>query len=327
MSSAPTRQGRASEGGKSLRTLVIGCGFIGSHIVKELSAAPNHRPVVLTRSRPQEDLAELIGEDALHIGDACEPVALEAALNSVRHVVFAAGGLPPPASEQAPEPDPRLTLDPIRSVLGALRTRPGVALTYLSSGGTVYGEPSQIPVNENAPTRALGAYGQQHLACEAEVIRNRQENGLLARILRCSTVYGEHQRPDRGQGAIVTFLYRIARGDPVDLFGGSTTIRDYIYAGDVARIVVALLGRDDGAPIVNVGTGKGTSLLDMLHLVERQVGRPAQIVPHPERHFDVHRIVLDTTRLRELVELTPTPLETGIERAHRWLVRVFPEPA
>ena len=313
--------------GAPARTLVIGCGFIGSHIVEELSTAPNRRPVVLTRTRPREPLAELIGEEGLHVGDACDPAALKTALDGVRHVVFAAGGPLPPFSERDPEPDPRLALDAIRSVLGALRDRPGVALTYLSSGGAVYGEPDRIPVDEDAPTRPLGAYGRQHLACEAEVTRARREDGLTARILRCSTVYGEHQRPDRGQGAIVTFLHRVAREEPVDLYGGGTTIRDYIYAGDVARIVVALLDRRDGAPIVNVGTGKAASLPDVLRLVEEQVGKPARVVTHPERRFDVHGIVLDTTRLRELVELTPTPLEAGIERTHRWLSTTSPEPA
>ena len=311
-----------------MSTLVIGCGFIGSHIVEELSAAPLHRPVVLTRTRPDESLAELVGEENLHVGDAREPAKLEAALDGVQHVVFAAGGPLPPASERARESNPDAAPASIRSVLGALRARPGVSLTYLSSGGAVYGEPDRIPVSESAPTRPLGAYGRQHLACEAEVLRAREEHGLSARILRCSTVYGERQRPDRGQGAIATFLHRISRGDPVDLYGGGTTIRDYIYAGDVAAVVIALLGRENGAePIVNVGTGTGTSLLDLLRLVEREVGRPAQVVAHPERRFDVHRIVLDSARLRRLVELTPTPLERGVERTHRWLSAASPEQA
>jgi nucleoside-diphosphate-sugar epimerase len=125
----------------------------------------------------------------------------------------------------------------------------------------------------------------------------------------------------------VTFLHRIERGDLIDLYGGGATIRDYVYAGDVARILVALIGRDEGSPILNVGAGEGTSLIDVLRLTERQVGRPAQIVQHPERDFDVHRIVLDTRRLRELVDLPLTSLESGIERTHKWLSTVTPELA
>ena len=111
----------------------------------------------------------------------------------------------------------------------------------------------------------------------------RAASGLRARILRCSTVYGERQRPDRGQGAVVTFLHRIERGEPVDLYGEGTTVRDYVYVGDVARACVELVGRTDGPPVLNVASGEGTSLLELLRLVEDELGRRAEVVEHPAR--------------------------------------------
>lgn len=326
MSTAPSPEGCATGEERGSRILLIGCGFIGSHILGELVAA-SRPPVVLTRSYPDEAVAGLLADGDLHIGDARERDVVDRALEDVGHVIFSAGGLLPAASEENPELDESLTLTPVRTVLAALRARPGVTLTYLSSGGTVYGEPQEIPVSEDAPTEAFGAYGRLHLACEAEVMQHHRAFGLRARILRCATVYGENQRPNRGQGAIVTFLHRIERNEPIDLYGGGATIRDYIYAGDVARIVVALIDRHDGSPILNVGAGEGTSLIDVLHLAERQVGRPAQVIQHPERDFDVHRIVLDTQRLQELVDLQLTPLPVGIERTHRWLAAAAPELA
>ena len=212
-------------------------------------------------------------------------------------------------------------------MLEALRRRPGATLTYLSSGGTVYGEPERLPVPESAPAAPGSAYGKLHLACEEEIERARAEQGLRTRILRCSTVYGEHQRPERGQGAIVTFLYRIARGEQIDLYGDGTTIRDYIYVGDVARAVTALVAHEGGPPLVNVGSGEATSLVDVLEAVEKEIGRSAEIVRHPERGFDVHQIVLDTTLLHETVELEITPLSEGVERTSRWLANLTPEPA
>jgi UDP-glucose 4-epimerase len=317
-------QGGATGGGQSSRILVIGCGFIGSHIVEEF-AASGCAPIVLTRSRPGEAVARLLADDGLHLGSAEDPGLLDRALAGVRHVVFSAGGLLPAASERDPDLDAKLTLTPVRAVLEVLRGRPEVTLTYLSSGGTVYGDPARLPAREDDPTVPVSSYGTLHLACEREIERARVEHGLRSRVLRCATVYGEHQRPDRGQGAIVTFLHRIEQGEPIDLYGGGATVRDYIYAGDVARIVVALLGRDEGPSIVNVGAGEGTSLLDVLRLAEQQVGRPAEIVQHAERPFDVHQIVLDTARLRELVDLPLTPLEAGIEKTHRWLAGAAPE--
>lgn len=305
---------------------MVGCGFIGSRTVRELCAAG--APIaVLTRSRPSSTIADLVLEEDLHQGDASDPEVLNAAFENVGNVLYTAGGLLPAASELEPERDAELTLNPLRAVLAALRDRPGVSFAYLSSGGTVYGEPDHNPVREDASLRPRGSYGRLHVQCEAEVVREREDFGLRARILRCSTVYGEGQRPERGQGAIVTFLHRVATGIPVDLFGGGASVRDYVYVGDVARVLVALAARDDGPAIINVGSGEGTSLADVLALVEAEIGRPAEVVQHGVREFEVERIVLDISRLRSMIPLEVTPLSEGIDSTWAWLRSVTPELA
>jgi UDP-glucose 4-epimerase len=305
-------------GRQGARVLVVGCGFIGSHVVTEL-ASRDRPPIVLTRSQPADAVLRAIAPGDLHLGDAADTGAVASMLEGVGHVVYCAGGLLPARSQDEPERDALLTLRPLRAVLEALADHPGARLTYVSSGGTVYGEPEQVPVDETAPANPLGSYGELHLACEEEILRHRTERGLRARIMRCSTVYGEFQSPDRGQGAVTTFLHRIEKGLPIDLYGGGSTVRDYVYAGDVAQVMVALLDRDDGQAILNVGSSEGTSLLELLRLVEAQLGRKAEVVSHPERGFDVHRIVLDTSQLRSLLNFQPTPLTTGIARTHQWL--------
>jgi UDP-glucose 4-epimerase len=176
-----------------------------------------------------------------------------------------------------------------------------------------------VPVREEDPTAPTSVYGRHHLDCEREIETARRECGLRTRILRCSTVYGEHQRPDRGQGAIVTFLHRIERELPIELFGGESTIRDYVYVRDVARTVLFSGIREDGPDLLNVGSGEGTSLSQALELTEAQVGRPAVVNRQPERNFDVHRIILDIERLRSWSGLEPTPLAVGVARTHAWL--------
>jgi UDP-glucose 4-epimerase len=302
-----------------LGTLVIGCGFIGSNVVTAL-AERGEQPTVLTRSRPVPEVIAAIGESNLLLGDAADPETVEAAVADAERVVFCAGGLLPAASERDPELDRRLTLGPVEATLAVLERRPGATLTYLSSGGTVYGEPVRVPVRETDPTVPISAYGRLHLACEGLIEKARRNSDLRARVLRCATVYGEHQQPDRGQGAIVTFLHRIETGQQIDLYGGGTTVRDYVYVGDVAEAIIETMGRTEGSDLVNVGSGEGTSLLEVLRLAEEQVGREAKVVSHPERGFDVHRIVLDPTRLRAMTSFTPTSLEEGIARTHRWLV-------
>jgi len=305
-------------------TLVVGCGFIGSHVVREL-ARQGRPPTVLTRSRPEEEIAASIS--TLHLGDAADPTIVAAALEGVDQVAFCAGGLLPAASERDPERDRELTFGPVQTMLAALRQRPEICFGYLSSGGTVYGDPVRLPAREDDPTVPISTYGRLHLACEQMIERERQEHGLRSRILRCATVYGEHQRPGRGQGVIATFLDRIERGQEIDLYGDGATIRDYVYAGDTARALVALVDRADCPPLVNVGAGAGTSLLEVLQLVERELGREAEIVKHGERDFEVHQIVLDTSLLHSLIDLSITPLAEGVRRTHEWLAAIGSEQA
>lgn len=300
------------------KILVIGCGFIGSNIVEGL-IRHSHHPRVLTRSHPPASIAKLLPDADLLLGSAEDPELLDRALEGIDHLIFSAGGLLPAASEKNPELDTRLTLEPVKAVLRALRAHPDATLTYLSSGGTIYGEPSAVPVDEAAPTKPVGAYGRLHLACERAVLAACREQGLRAWILRCATVYGEHQHPDRGQGAVVTFLHRIECGEPVHLFGEGGTIRDYVYAGDVAEVIVQLLDCSEGPTILNLGSGEGTSLAALLALAEREVGREANVVHHPARDFEIHRIVLDIAKLRDLTGFEPTPLKTGVANTHRWM--------
>jgi UDP-glucose 4-epimerase len=308
------------------RVLVIGCGFIGSNVAEALARA-GEPPIVLSRSRPTESVVATIGDANLRLGDAAEREDLEGVLGDVSQVIFCAGGLLPVDSERDPERDRRLTLAPVATTLAALADRPGVHLTYLSSGGLVYGEPTRNPVKETDPTEPSSTYGQLHLECERMIGEATRDAELQARVLRCSTVYGEHQRPNRGQGAVVTFLHRIEREEPVDLYGGGSTVRDYIYVGDVARAVVESAAIVGGPEVVNVGSGEGTSLIELLRLAESEVGQPAKVVEHPRRDFEIDRIVLDTTRLESLVGFQPTPLEVGIARTHRWLRTLAAETA
>jgi UDP-glucose 4-epimerase len=325
VSPLPSRRSDLPEGQKRDLTLVIGCGFIGSRIVTELRQAGT--PVtVLTRSQPADALVEELSADSLIVGDASDAATVAEALAGVSHVVFSAGGLLPAASERDPDLDEVLTLRPLLTVLDAIVERGGISFLYLSSGGTIYGEPTRVPVHESDPTQPRGSYGRLHLRCEEEVAKRCHENGLDARILRCATVYGEGQQPDRGQGVVTTFLSRIRRGEPIELFGDGGTIRDYVYVGDVADVVTALTGHEGGPLVVNVGSGEGTSLLEVLRLTEAEVGREAEVIRHGERGFDVHRIYLDVTSLRELIAFEPTPLARGITLTNQWLATLAAEP-
>lgn len=239
---------------------------------------------------------------------------LERVLAGIEEVIYCIGGLQPAAAERDPELDAALLLKPLRNLVAALADRPGTTLTYLSSGGAVYGNPDQLPVTEDALPKPIGAYAAVRLAGERILCRAHQRYQLAVRILRCANVYGEHQPVDRGQGAVAVFLDRISRGQPIEVFGDGDIVRDYVYVADLVEVIARLLGRRGGLTVLNVGSGSGTSVNELIGLLEAAVGRDAVVLPRPGRGFDVRRVVLDITRMRRLLAVDPLMLSEGITR-------------
>lgn len=299
----------AGAGSTASRVLVVGCGFIGAHAAVRI-AEGGHPVTVLSRRRPPERVARVAD---VVLGDARDPAALTTALDGVRHVFWSAGGLLPPDAERDPEADERLTLAPLRELLRQLGDRTDVSVTFISSGGTVYGNPAHVPVPEDAPTNPIGVYGRTRLAAERLLLSAHDATGVEVRVLRCANVYGEHQPAHRSQGAVAVFLERVRNGEEIVLFGGGTAVRDFVHVGDVVDVAGRLLGRE-GANVVNVGSGEGTSIRRLLTLVERTVGRRANVAERPAREFDVDTIVLDVRRLQRLIPYAPIDLEAGLVR-------------
>jgi UDP-glucose 4-epimerase len=136
-------------------------------------------------------------------------------------------------------------------------------------------------------------------------------------VLRVANAYGPGQLTGRGQGVVGAFLDNIVRGKPVTIFGTGRCLRDYIQVDDVARAVVASLTAG-GAHTVNIGTGIGTSLLQIVEELERIAGRRIEIDFQPLRGFDVESIVLDVAPFRALTGHEPIAIAEGLADAYEW---------
>ena len=291
--------------------LVVGGGFLGSHLVAGL-AAEGARVTVLTRTRPQGGAAARIAGARIVVSDAADRAAVEHALENVDHVVWCAGGLLPADSNLDPIADVRDALPPLLTMLEALRRREQVGITFVSSGGTVYGNPALLPVPESHPTSPLTSHGVTRVAAEHYLALYQDVYGVPVLILRCGNVYGEGQRGDRSQGVIAAALACLQTDSPFSMFGDGSSERDYLYIGDLVEVVCGLLGRRDVPRIVNVGSGRGATVADVVDVVESVTGRHLQLEPRPARPGDVSRVVLDTSLLQSLEPFDPLPLHDGI---------------
>lgn len=272
------------------------------------------RTTVLTRSEPDAATRARIDGARLVIADAADAEQLRTALGEAGHVAWCAGGLLPAESNERPIDDVVGTLAPLLVALQALADRGWGHLTLISSGGTVYGNPTVLPVPEHAVLRPLTSHGITRLAAEHYVSLFADVHGVAGLSLRCANVFGAGQRPGRSQGVVAATFARLRDGAHIPVFGDGTSVRDYIHVDDVVDALMALWDLPTTPGVVNVGSGVGTSLSDLLALMEEVSGVAVRVDRHPARPGDVRGIVLDTTLLRSLIPFEPRPLRDGLAR-------------
>ena len=265
----------------------------------------------MTRSHTWRTEAGIRSGAHIIVGDAGNAELLLDALRDVDHVIFAVGGHSPPTAAARPSEAAVAMLLPLIAVTEALRERPDVGLTYISSGGAVYGDPLRIPVSEDSAARPISPYGASHLSAEIYAAMASRRAGSLLQIIRCSNVYGPHQAYGE-QGVVAIFLHRISRGQSIQIFGDGSAIRDYVFVDDVADIVGSLVSERVDVGTVNVGSGVGLTVLDVAQTIGDAIGKAVVIDHQPERSFEVRDSVFDITRLRSVMDYTPTDFASGV---------------
>lgn len=166
-------------------------------------------------------------------------------------------------------------------------------IVFLSSGGTVYGRIDNVPVLEETSQNPICSYGTHKLISEKIIQLYGNIYGLDYRIIRLSNPYGPYQRPTGKQGVIASFIYNALRNENLIIYGDGTVIRDYIYIEDAIDGIINITNSDCDCSIVNLGTGVGTSLNEIVNIIEGVIGRRLKVTHLSNRSVDVPVSVLD----------------------------------
>jgi UDP-glucose 4-epimerase len=205
-------------------------------------------------------------------------------------------------------------------LLEALRYLPDIPITFASSGGTVYGEADTLPIPEHHPLRPKTAYGVSKTAAEHYALLYRRLWEVDARIVRLSNPFGPGQDIKGQLGAASIFAARALAGARIEIWGDGSTIRDYIYIDDaISGLLATMLAPRDRFneldPVVNIGSGRGVSLRELISLLTQILEKPIEVDYKPSRDFDVHTNVLDITRARKILDWSPKiSFEEGLSR-------------
>lgn len=177
---------------------------------------------------------------------------------------------------------------------------------FISSGGVVYGEPSQLPTPRSAPKRPLSPYGVSKLSSEFYLQAFRELHGLEYAALRYSNVYGPRQDPHGEAGVVAIFCQRLREGRSLTVFGDGEQTRDYVFVQDVAAANVLVtnadLPRDGGLDSVafNVGREVEISVNDLARALMEVSGTEVPLHYEDARPGELLRSSLDCAETLEL---------------------------
>jgi UDP-glucose 4-epimerase len=204
-------------------------------------------------------------------------------------------------------------------LLDLLQAKPQTHLIYFSSGGTVYGNPAQLPVREDCPMAPTSYHAAAKVAQESFCAAQRAQ-GLPITILRPSNAYGPDQTLRKGFGLIRTMFEHARLGTALEIWGDGENVRDFIHIDDIVEPTLRLIRRPQDSGTYNLGSGVGFSVNQVKTAVEVACNMPLNAIYCPARDVDVRNVVLDNTRLAEQLNWQPTiTLAQGLESTWRTL--------
>jgi UDP-glucose 4-epimerase len=305
------------------RCLILGgSGFIGSHLAEALLKNGYSVTVFDNFRFGTANLKSIAKDIAMINGEFLNESEIASAIKGVDYLFHYVSTTVPATAFKDPVYDIQSNLvGSVRLLQLAVKNNVKKVI-FPSSGGTVYGEPVTVPVKETDSLNPLDPYGISKLAIEKYLNHFNRAYGLEYLVLRYSNPYGERQNPHGQQGVIPVFLNKIKMGERPVIYGDGSAERDYIYVGDAVEATIATLETRTNHRVFNVGSGHGTTLNELVTVMEDVSGRKISPIYVEDSAVRVHKIVLDVSRIYEQNEWKPTTsLRDGIMRTWNWIVR------
>jgi len=293
-----------------------GCGFIGSHLCETLlngghevrifdnmsTGLISHKPEKAElRTGDMRDRSALT--DALEDVDACFHLAAIASVEQSNRDWF---------ETHRVNQSGTITLFELASARA--NGKSPKPIVYASSAA-VYGDLGAEPIHEHSPASPLSAYGADKLGCDQHAKVAGHVHGLPVIGLRFFNVYGPRQRPDSPySGVISIFCDRIAHRKPVTIFGDGHQTRDFVYVSDVVEALVRAMAKvTTDAHVLNICTGRRTSVLSLVSIISAIVGERPRLIYQPSRAGEIRTSVGDPGRAHEILDFCAgVSLETGL---------------
>lgn len=307
------------EGQSNIRFLILGgASFIGSHLCDALLSAGYQ---VRAFKRPETPSYRKFNEcEAIEwvYGDFNSEADLRRAVDGCHIVIHLITTTFPKSSNLDPIYDVQSNVIGTLRLLEISRSYGIKKIVFLSSGGTVYGTPDQVPISEESRTNPICSYGIAKLTIEKYLHLYYLLHGLDYTVLRIANPYGERQRTSGSQGVIPILLNRAIENQVIEIWGDGSIVRDYIYISDVIDAIIKAALYSGEEHLFNIGSGKGKSLNELLTSFEALLNRPVERCYVTGRNFDVPVNILSIARAQSYLSWSPTvSFEQGLLKTYQ----------
>jgi UDP-glucose 4-epimerase len=302
-----------------MNILVTGAaGFIGSHLVEQYRAAGHSVAALddLSGGKRENLLADVpFYEVSITDSEAVRQAFAEFKPDIISHHAAQTSVV---VSTREPIRDAMLNVVGTATIVTEA-IKAGVSkIIYPSSGGTVYGVTDQLPCPETAPINPFAPYALTKHVGEMYLRMYAQSTPLRFTVLRYGNIFGPRQDPHGEAGVCSIFTGKLLNGEKAKIFGDGSQARDYVFIDDVVKANIIALEKGDGGSY-NIGTGIGTTTLEVYEAVRKAVGTNLQPDMAPPRAGDVQAFWLDPSlAAQELDWKAEVPFEEGVRRTVEW---------
>lgn len=302
------------------KSLVLGgAGFIGSHLAEALLEEGHEVTVFDKIGIKTDNIQKIINDVELIEGDFLDEHFLEELPRGMDYVFHLVSTTLPATSNLNPVYDVQSNLAPSVKLIEQCTFHKIKKFFFISSGGTIYGIPEKTPIPETHPKNPINSYAITKLGVEKFLHLYHHLHGLEYVVLRLSNPYGPRQPFDKGQGVIAVFMHNILSGKALEVWGDGKQERDYLYIDDAIKAFITVLKKDTPSRIYNFGSGKPTSVNDIISILKDVSRKDFDVVHKQARSADVPKNFLDISRAEKELGWKPTVnLNDGIHKTWEW---------
>ena len=306
-----------------MRVVVTGgAGFIGANLCRTLLATPGVTEVVALDDLSTGSKANLAGVSGVELveGSILDTALLDEVVPGATAIVHLAARPSVPRSIVDPVASHEVNATGTLQVLEAAR-RHGGPQVVVASSSSVYGANPTLPKHEDLVPMPVSPYAVSKLATESYALAYAHSYGLPTLAFRFFNVFGPLQAPDHAYAAVIpAFLSAALAGEPLSVHGDGGQTRDFTYVGTVCSVLSdAVVRAVVGPRPVNLAFGTRVSLLEVIAMIEANLGHPLERNHTAPRAGDVRDSQADQTNLAQLFPgVSPVQLEDGLAATLAW---------